>query len=67
MPACRFVVKSVEAESYDLDVRFGDGNWSGYHADLLVNEGCIPVCSPDFDPMPDDLESMAKGKLIYSP
>lgn len=54
----------VEAESYDLDVRFGDGNWSGYHADLLVNEGCIPVCSPDFDPMPNDLESMAKGKLI---
>ena len=54
----------VEAESYDIDVRFGDGNWSGYHADLLVNEGCIPVCSPDLDPMPHDLESMAQGKLI---
>lgn len=21
----------VEAESYDLDIRFGDGNWSGFH------------------------------------
>lgn len=54
----------VEAESYDLDIRFGDGNWSGYHADLLLNEGCIPVCSPHLDPMPHDLVSMAKGKLI---
>ena len=54
----------VEAESYDIDVRFGDGNWSGYHADLLVNEGCIPVCSPNLDPMPHNLESMAQGKLV---
>lgn len=54
----------VEAESYDIDVRFGDGNWSGYHADLLLNEGCIPVCSPNMDPIPHDLESMAKGRLI---
>jgi len=54
----------VEAESYDLDIRFGDGNWSGFHADLLVNEGCVPVCSPTLDPMPHDLASMAKGKLI---
>ena len=54
----------VEAESYDIDVRFGDGNWSGYHADLLLNEGCIPVCSPAMEPIPHDLESMAKGRLI---
>jgi len=54
----------VEAESYDLDVRFGDGNWSGYHADLLINEGCIPVCSPNLDPLPHDLDSMAQGNLI---
>ena len=54
----------VEAESYDIDIRFGDGSWSGYHADLLLSEGFTPVCSPNLDPMPRDLSEMAKGKLI---
>ncbi|PWQ92063.1 LysR substrate-binding domain-containing protein [Leucothrix pacifica] len=54
----------VEAESYDIDIRFGDGNWSGYHADLLVMEDFVPVCSPDLDPFPEDLAEMAAGKLI---
>ena len=54
----------VEAESYDIDIRFGDGNWSGYHADLLVNEGCVPVCSPNLDAQPQSLEELAKGQLI---
>lgn len=48
----------------DIDIRFGDGGWSGYHADLLVSEGFIPVCSPNLDPMPRDLSEMAIGKLI---
>lgn len=54
----------VEAESYDIDIRFGDGNWSGYHADLLVNEGIIPVCSPNLDPLPLNIADMAKGEII---
>ena len=54
----------VEAESYDIDIRFGDGNWSGYHSDLLVSEGFMPVCSPNLVPMPSNLAEMAKGKLI---
>lgn len=54
----------VEAESYDIDIRYGDGNWSGYHADLLLNEGCIPVCAPNLEPFPKDLADMAQGQLI---
>ena len=54
----------VEANSYDLDIRFGDGRWSGYHADLLLDEGFVAVCSPYLYPMPRDLTWMAKGKLI---
>lgn len=53
-----------EAESYDIDIRFGDGSWSGYHSELLINEGFVPVCSPNLDPMPSNLAEMAKGKLI---
>lgn len=54
----------VEADSYDLDIRFGDGRWSGYHADLLLDEGFVAVCSPYLYPMPRNLDQMAKGKLI---
>ena len=54
----------VEAESYDLDIRFGGGIWSGYHSDLLITEGFAPVCSPNLDPMPQDLAEMAKGSII---
>jgi len=54
----------VEADSYDIDIRFGNGYWSGYHADLLLDEGFVAVCSPYLYPMPRDLTWMAKGKLI---
>ncbi|PID44534.1 MAG: LysR family transcriptional regulator [Proteobacteria bacterium] len=54
----------VEAESYDIDIRFGDGSWSGYHADLLSHDSFIPVCSPNLDPQPKDLAEMARGRLI---
>ena len=54
----------VEAESYDLDVRFGDGNWSGYKADFLINESYIPVCSPNVDPLPANMADMIRGNII---
>ena len=54
----------VESERYDIDIRFGNGRWPGYHADLLLDEGFIAVCSPYLYPMPRDLAQMAKGKLI---
>jgi len=54
----------VEAESYDLDIRYGDGNWSGYKADFLINESYIPVCSPKVDPLPASMADMVKGNII---
>ena len=54
----------VEADSYDVEIRFGEGRWSGYHADLLLDEGFVAVCSPYLYPMPRNLAQMAKGKLI---
>ena len=54
----------VEAQSYDLDIRFGTGNWPEYDSDLLLHEGFTPVCSPKLYPMPCDLAQMPKGKII---
>lgn len=54
----------VEAQSYDLDIRFGTGSWPEYCSDLLLKEGFTPVCSPELYPIPRDLAQMAKGKLI---
>jgi len=35
-----------EGERYDLDVRYGTGQWPGMHADRLTWEVIEPACSP---------------------
>ena len=32
----------------DVDIRFGDGRWSGFEVQALHSEPSIPVCSPDW-------------------
>ena len=36
------------ADSVDLTILRGDGNWPGYRSSLLFGETIFPVCSPDF-------------------
>ncbi len=33
-------------EAYDLDIRYGNGNWVGVRSDRLTRESLQPVCSP---------------------
>lgn len=35
------------AESIDIGVRYGKGNWEGLETTLLMTESVFPVCSPD--------------------
>jgi LysR family transcriptional regulator, glycine cleavage system transcriptional activator len=35
------------SEAFDLDIRYGDGNWPGVKSDRLTRESLQPVCSPD--------------------
>lgn len=37
--------EALNLEETDLDIRFGDGSWSGYHATLISNEASIAVAS----------------------
>ena len=35
-------------EKIDLAIRYGEGNWPGYQAELLANETIFPVCTPSY-------------------
>lgn len=34
------------ADQSAVDIRFGDGHWEGFEAELIQKEASIPVCSP---------------------
>ncbi|MGB3179500.1 MAG: LysR substrate-binding domain-containing protein [Albidovulum sp.] len=40
--------KECLADSVDLSILRGDGDWPGYHAQLVFGETIFPVCSPEF-------------------
>ncbi len=55
------------AETVDLSILRGDGNWPGYRSQLLFGETIFPVCSPDFlksNPMASEISSLGKLALI---
>jgi LysR family transcriptional regulator, glycine cleavage system transcriptional activator len=36
------------SEVFDVDIRYGDGSWSGVKLDRLTRETLTPVCAPSF-------------------
>lgn len=36
------------AEDIDAAIRYGEGDWPGYHAELLATEMIFPVCTPAY-------------------
>lgn len=36
----------AEASAFDLDIRYGDGNWPGIASERLTQEYIFPVCAP---------------------
>jgi len=34
------------ADQSAIDIRFGDGHWEGFNAELIQKEASVPVCSP---------------------
>jgi LysR family transcriptional regulator, glycine cleavage system transcriptional activator len=36
----------TEASAFDLDIRYGDGNWPGLASERLTTEQLFPVCAP---------------------
>lgn len=55
------------AETVDLTILRGDGNWKGYDSQLVFGETIFPVCSPEFlaqNPEVATLENLARAPLI---
>ena len=54
-------------EVADIDIRFGDGKWSGFKSSLLLRHKVIPVCVPGMVEGADDaarLRSLLTGKML---
>jgi len=55
-------------ETTDIDIRFGDGIWPGYHAELIGNFPGLVVCRPDRLPRGGDadrLRTLSERPLIH--
>lgn len=37
-----------EKENVDLDVRYGSGDWSGFHTEQIMTDAVLPLCRPDY-------------------
>lgn len=37
-----------DREVMDLDIRYGYGQWSGYHVQPVLHDHVLPMCSPDY-------------------
>jgi len=37
-----------DTEVVDLDLRYGEGDWSGVHTECMVRDLVLPLCSPDY-------------------
>ncbi|MGE8066199.1 LysR substrate-binding domain-containing protein [Pseudomonas sp. NPDC089569] len=56
------------ADQSAVDIRFGDGHWEGFEAELIQKEASIPVCSPvwlERAGSPEALVTLAQQNLIH--
>ncbi|SFF00129.1 LysR family transcriptional regulator, glycine cleavage system transcriptional activator [Sulfitobacter brevis] len=64
------IVSSVWAEDYDsetfdLDIRYGFGKWTGFDADRLTLEKLIPMCLPEVAAGMSSPDDLAKERLLH--
>lgn len=60
-----------ETETMDLDLRYGSGRWPGLHAECIINDYVVPLCSPAYrdrlSVLADDpVRQLASARLIHS-
>lgn len=60
-----------ETEVMDLDLRYGSGSWSGLHAECIISDYVVPLCSPEYrermrQESDDPVRQIAGARLIHS-
>ncbi|MGQ0610007.1 MAG: transcriptional regulator GcvA [Paracoccaceae bacterium] len=57
--------EEYEAETFDLDIRYGFGNWPGFRAHRLTRERIVPLCRPDIAARLDRPDDLAAERLLH--
>ena len=60
-----------DREMMELDLRYGTGNWPGYHSEAVFDDCVLPLCSPSYLaslPKSADADALlSKARLICTP
>jgi LysR family transcriptional regulator, glycine cleavage system transcriptional activator len=57
--------EEYEAETFDLDIRYGFGSWAGFRADRVTRERLIPICPPAQAALLKSPDDLAGVRLIH--
>lgn len=57
--------EEYEAETFDLDIRYGFGSWPGFRADRLTDERLIPLCPPALAARLGGPQDLARERLLH--
>ena len=57
--------EDFDKERFDLDIRYGTGNWAGFRADRLSWETVSPVCAPQMAARLTDANDLAAERLLH--
>lgn len=54
-----------DSETFDLDIRYGFGKWTGFDADRLTWERLIPMCLPEIAARLASADDLGKERLLH--
>jgi LysR family glycine cleavage system transcriptional activator len=54
-----------DSETFDLDIRYGFGNWTGFTADRVTWERLIPMCLPQIAARMSCPDDLSKERLLH--
>lgn len=57
--------EEYDSETFDLDIRYGFGNWPGFNADRLNTESLVPLCLPEVAARLHSPADLAKERLLH--
>lgn len=58
-------VDDHDSESFDLDIRYGSGKWTGFESDRVTWEKLIPICLPEIAARMSSPDDLAKERLLH--
>jgi DNA-binding transcriptional LysR family regulator len=60
-------VTDFSREDVDVEIRHGEGRWTGVHVEGLADEDFLPVCSPEYAAQASlDGDGLVRHRLIHS-